>query len=57
MKTFVKNYKLTVKGESGSISYEVIKTMKGANSFAKKIANEAFYGELVTIEIVELLGK
>jgi hypothetical protein len=57
MKTFVKNYKVTVKGESGSISYDVIKTMKGANSFANKIANEAFYGEQVAIEIVELPGK
>lgn len=50
----MKNYKVTVKGESGSISYEVLKTKKGAASFAKKVANEALYGEAVEITIKEL---
>lgn len=34
----MKNYKATVKGQSGQISYEVTKTMRGAESFGKKIA-------------------
>jgi len=50
----MKDFKVTVKGESGSISYEVKKTKKGALGFARKIANEAFYGEDVEF-IVEAL--
>jgi len=50
----MKDYKVTVKGESGAISYEVYKTPKGANSFGKKLANEAFYGEEVEIIIIAL---
>ncbi|AUM58677.1 hypothetical protein phiP47_049 [Plesiomonas phage phiP4-7] len=41
----MKDYKVTVIAESGSITYEVRKTLRGAQGFAKKIANEAFYGE------------
>lgn len=47
----MKDYKVTVKGETGSISYEVYKTEKGAKSFGKKVANEAFYGEVTTIKV------
>tara|TARA_R110002033_G_C3809279_1_gene231991 strand:+ start:199 stop:387 length:189 start_codon:yes stop_codon:yes gene_type:complete len=50
----MKDFKVTVKGESGSISYEVIKTLKGAKGFAKRLANEAFYGEEVEIMIEAL---
>ena len=50
----MKNYKVTVSGVSGTISYEVCKTLRGANGFAKKIANEAFFGEEVTVTIEEL---
>jgi len=50
----MKDYKVTVKGESGAISYEVRKTLKGAEGFAKRLANEAFYGEVVEIEIEEV---
>ena len=50
----MKNYKVTVKCNAGSISYEVMKTKKGVESFGKKIANEAFYGEECEIEIVEV---
>lgn len=42
-----KLFKVTVKGASGAISYEVFKTLKGAEGVAKKLANEAFYGEQV----------
>ncbi len=48
------SYKVTVKCNAGSISYEVMKTKKGAESFGKKIANEAFYGEECEMEIVEI---
>ena len=50
----MKDFKVTVKGESGSIRYEVYKTERGAFGFGKKIAREAFYGEKVEI-IVEAL--
>ena len=50
----MKNFKVTVKGESGSISYEVRKTLKGAQNFGKRIANEAFYSEKVEILIEAL---
>jgi hypothetical protein len=45
-------FKVTVTGETGSISYTVVKTEKGARSFGARIANEAFYGEQVKIEVV-----
>lgn len=47
-------YKVTVIGETGSVSYTVVKTEKGAKSFGAKVANEAFYGEAVKIEVVAL---
>lgn len=50
----MKDFKVTVKGESGSISYEVTKTLKGAKGFGKRLANEAFYGEEVEITIEAL---
>lgn len=50
----MKNYKVTIKGKSGVLKYEVCKTLKGANGFAKRIANEAFYSEEVEI-IIEAL--
>jgi len=50
----MKDFKVTVKGESGSLSYEVRKTLKGAQGFGKRLANEAFYGEDVEI-LVEAL--
>jgi hypothetical protein len=50
----MKNYKVTIKGESGVLMYEVYKTLKGANGLGKRIANEAFYGEEVEI-IIEAL--
>ena len=50
----MKNYKVTVKSATGFIDYDVVKTLKGAQSFAKKIANEAFYGEKVEITIEEI---
>jgi hypothetical protein len=50
----VKKYKVTVSGASGEISYEVCKTLRGANGFAKKLANEAFFGEEVTVTIKAL---
>lgn len=50
----MKNYKVTIKGTASSISYDVVKTLKGVNGFAKKIANEAFYGEQVEIVILEI---
>ena len=50
----MKDFKVTVTGETGSISYEVRKTAKGAESFGKKVAAEAFYGEVCTITIVEI---
>ena len=50
----MKDFKVTVTGETGSISYEVRKTAKGAESFGKKVAAEAFYGEICTIAVVEI---
>ena len=47
-------FKVTVTGESGAISYTVYKTERGAKSFGAKIANEAFYGEETRIEVVAL---
>lgn len=50
----MKDFKVTVKGESGTISYEVRKTEKGAYGLGRKVAMEAFYGEEVEV-IVEAL--
>ncbi|QBX32863.1 hypothetical protein Asfd1_237 [Aeromonas phage Asfd_1] len=50
----MKDLKVTIHGETGSISYEVYKTQKGAVSFGKKVAKEAFYGENCTVEIEEI---
>ena len=50
----MKDFKVTVTGETGSISYEVRKTAKGAESFGKKVAAEAFYGESCTIVVAEI---
>jgi len=47
----MKDYKVTVTGTSGTLVYEVRKTLKGAQGFAKKLANEAFYGETVVVKI------
>lgn len=47
-------FKVTVKGESGSISYNVYKTEKAAKAFGIKVAGEAFYGEACEIEVVAL---
>lgn len=48
----MQEYKVTVVGASGSISYTVEKSEKGARAFGFKVANEAFYGEEVKIEVV-----
>lgn len=50
----MKDFKVTVTGETGSISYDVYKTEKGARNFGVKVAKEAFYGELCKIEVVEI---
>ena len=50
----MKEFKVTVKGSTGSISYTVFKTEKGAMSFGRKVAKEAFYGEIIKI-IVEAI--
>ncbi len=50
----MKNFRVTIKSEKYKLSYDVKKTLKGAQSFAKKMANEAFYGENVSIEITEI---
>ena len=50
----MKDFKVTVTGETGSISYEVRKTAKGAESFGKKVAAEAFYGESCAIVVAEI---
>lgn len=47
-------YKVTIVGETGKISYNVFKTEKGAKSFGQKVAREAFHGEECTIEVVAL---
>jgi hypothetical protein len=49
----MKSYKVTLKAASGVLVYEVRKTLKGAQGFAKRIASEAFYGESVEVTIVE----
>lgn len=48
------DFKVTVTGKTGAISYTVYKTEKGAKSFGSKIAAEAFYGEECKIEVVAL---
>jgi hypothetical protein len=48
----MQDFKVTVKSASGSISYTVFRTEKGAMSLGRKVAKEAFYGEVVEI-IVE----
>lgn len=48
------DFKVTVKSANNSISYTVFKTEKGAMSFGRKVAKEAFYGEVVEI-IVEAI--
>ena len=50
----MKDFKVTIKGQSGSISYEVRKTHKGALGLGKRVANEAFFGEEVEITIEEI---
>lgn len=50
----MKEFKVTVKGSTGSISYTVFKTEKGAMGCGRKVAKEAFYGEVVQI-IVEAI--
>ena len=48
----ITNYIIGIKGKSGHIQKSVFyKTEKGALGSAKKIANEAFYGEEVEITI------
>ena len=49
-----KIYEVEVKCRLGKISYEVQKTLKGAQSFGKKIANEAFYGEEAEVSVKEV---
>ena len=50
----MQEFKVTVKSATGSISYNVFKTLRGAKGLAKRVANEAFYGEEVQI-IIEAL--
>jgi hypothetical protein len=51
----MKEFKVTVTSTSGSITYTISrKTAKSVESFAKKIANDAFYGEVVKFEIKEI---
>lgn len=52
----MKNYKVTVSavGTFDSLTYEVRKTLKGAEGFARRVAKEVFWGEEVKIEIVEI---
>lgn len=45
-------YKITISGQSGTISMTVHKTEKGARGVAQRITNEAFYGEVVEITVV-----
>jgi len=47
----MKDYKVTIAGESGTIIYTVYKTEKGALGVGKRVANEAFYGEEVEITV------
>ena len=48
------NYKIWIKGNSGILSVNAYKTKKGALGIAKRIANEAFYGEEVEITLEEI---
>ena len=50
----MKDFKVTVTGATGTISYDVFKTLKGAKGLAKKVANEAFQGDEVKVTIEEL---
>jgi hypothetical protein len=50
--TTMSEYKITISGQSGTISMTVRKTEKGARGTAQRIANEAFYGEVVEITVV-----
>ena len=52
----MKEFKVTIKGNHpGPLVYNVnYKTERGAKGFAKRIANEAFYGEEVKITIEEI---
>lgn len=50
----MKHYKVTIKGQSGTISYDVFKTEKGAYGIGKRVASEAFYGEEVVITVEAL---
>ena len=50
----MQDFKVTVTGETGTISYDVFKTLRGAKGLAKRVANEAFYGEEVKITIEAL---
>ena len=50
----MQEFKVTVKSATESISYEVFKTLRGAKGLAKRVANEAFYGEEVEITIEAL---
>lgn len=50
----MKDYKVTIKGQSGTINYDVFKTEKGAYGLGKRVANEAFFGEKVVITVKAL---
>ncbi len=50
----MKDYRVTIKGQSGTISYDVFKTKKGAYGVGNRVANEAFYGEEVVITVEAL---
>ena len=50
----MKNYRVTISGDSGKIAYDVFKTEKGAYGAGRRIAREAFWGEGVTITVVAL---
>ena len=50
----MKSYKVEIKAESGVLTYEVRKTLKGAQGFGKRVANEAFYGEDAIVTVTEL---
>ena len=50
----MKEFKVTIIGQSGKISYNVFKTKRGAVGFGEKVAREAFYLEKCNI-IVESL--
>jgi hypothetical protein len=50
----MQEFKVTVKSATESISYEVFKTLRGAKGLAKRVANEAFFGEEVEVTIEAL---